>query len=104
MAVNAEVINATASEATEILAAIGYLGIWLQAIGLIAILYIFFSIIGWYFHRKRLHQLYNITQRLEALEAKIDALLSKPNKKITDEITTIKKKIQPLKSNQARLS
>lgn len=56
---------------SDILATIGGLGLWLQAIGVIAVLWIILSIINWIINARRLKLLNNIMQDMQRIEDKI---------------------------------
>ena len=54
---------------------IGEIGLWIQAIGLVIILWIIFEIILLINNRVKRKQLYKIENKLQILEKKIDKLL-----------------------------
>ncbi len=56
---------------------IGRIGIWIQAVGLIVILWIIFQAVTLYFNRKRRLTLYSVRETLERLEKKVDRLSKK---------------------------
>lgn len=60
----------TSSQVAEIITKLGSIGLWLQAIGLIGIIWIAFQIINWILNRKRM-------KRLERIEEKLDKILKK---------------------------
>jgi biopolymer transport protein ExbB/TolQ len=72
-----EILNAPADLATEIITQLGSIGKWLQAIGLIVILWIIFQIINWVTNRKRIKRLDKLSDRLDTIEKKIDKVLKK---------------------------
>ena len=51
---------------------LGKIGTWLQAVGLIIILWLIFQAIGIYLNRKRRKLLGRIDERLKVIEGKID--------------------------------
>ncbi|MFH1289884.1 MAG: hypothetical protein ABIH92_00590 [Nanoarchaeota archaeon] len=67
-----EVINASTDMATDFAMKIGSLGKWLQAIGIIVVLWILIQIINWYINSKRIKKLEKIEERLEAIEKKLN--------------------------------
>lgn len=61
----------------DIVLELGQIGLWIQAVGLIVILWIVFQAITMYYNRKRRKLLESINDRLENLEKKIDKLSKK---------------------------
>ncbi|MDO8509050.1 MAG: hypothetical protein Q7S27_05185 [Nanoarchaeota archaeon] len=61
----------------DILKEIGLVGLWIQAVGLIIILWIIFQIIILVNNRIRRKQLYEIENRLKKIESKINQLVKK---------------------------
>ena len=59
----------------ELVLDLGRIGLWIQAVGLIVILWIIFQAITMYFNRKRRKTLYKIRDDLKRIERKIDRLL-----------------------------
>lgn len=53
---------------------LGKVGNWIQAVGLVVILWIIFQAVTMFFNRKRRKLLERIDERLERLEKKIDKL------------------------------
>jgi len=76
MTVESILTNST-DTATEILLEIGQIGKWLQAIGLIVIIWLIFYIINWVYHIKRIKKLKRIEEKLSTLENKLDKALKK---------------------------
>ena len=62
---------------TEIITRLGSIGKWIQAIGLVIILWIIFQIILLVNNRIRRKQLYSIESRLDNIEKKINTLIKK---------------------------
>ncbi len=60
----------------DIVLQIGLLGKWIQAVGLVVILWIIFQAITTYYNRKRRLLLIDINQRLKKLENKINKLIN----------------------------
>lgn len=70
-------LNISETIITDILADIGLLGLWIQAIGLVIVLWIIFEIIILVNNRIRRKQLYIIEDRLKSIEKKLDKVLTK---------------------------
>ena len=60
---------------------LGKIGRWIQAVGLVVIIWIIVQAITLFFNRKRRKTLYKIRDDLERIEAKIDGLERKISKK-----------------------
>ena len=63
----------------EILVQVGQIGLWLQAIGIVIILMIVFSVISFISNKKKLKELSTIKRNIEKLETKIDGISKKLN-------------------------
>ena len=61
----------------EILIELGRVGLWLQAIGVIVIVWIAFQVISLIFERKKKKNLERINVRLDKIEKKLDRVLKK---------------------------
>ena len=74
-----EILNASsATKASEILVSeIGKIGLWLQAVGLIVVAWIIFSIIELLSNRKRMKEVYKIKEDMKRIEGKIDKILAR---------------------------
>ena len=72
----AQVLPAT----PDLLIELGKIGLWIQAVGLIVIIWIILQAITLYFNRKRRRTLYKISDDLKRLERKIDKLDKKIGK------------------------
>lgn len=59
----------------DIVLQLGQIGLWVQAVGLIVILWIIFQGITLYYNRKRRLILEHIEQRLKRVERKIDLII-----------------------------
>ncbi|MBU0761232.1 MAG: hypothetical protein KJ600_02065 [Nanoarchaeota archaeon] len=68
-----DVFNAS----TEIAARIGSIGKWLQAIGIIVIVWIALQVVNWIFNKKRIKRLDLLRGDMERIEKKVDKLLKK---------------------------
>ena len=65
---------------TSILSRIGQIGLWLQALGVVVVLWIIFEIIALTYHRKRMKEIYKIKEDMGRIEGKIDRILEKKGK------------------------
>lgn len=64
-------------EIVNLIAKIGNLGSWLQAIGIVVLLTIIFQIIAYFLNRKKLKELEMIRNKLSIVEDKLEKLLKK---------------------------
>jgi len=70
-----EVVNGAGNvTAGNLLVEIGQIGNWLQALGILVIVWIIMQAVTYYFNRKRLKVLYRVVDRIDRLEEKIDKL------------------------------
>ena len=74
-----EVTNISTQIITGLATEIGKIGLWIQTIGLVIILWLVFQIIILINNRIRRKKMYSIEERLEKIEKKIDKLIK--NKK-----------------------
>ena len=65
---------------TSIQSRIGQIGLWLQALGVVVVLWIIFEIIALTYHRKRMKEIYKIKEDMGRIEGKIDRILEKKGK------------------------
>ncbi len=70
-------VTNTTSLAGDIIAALGSIGIWLQTIGVIVVLWIALQITNWIINRKRLKKLDELSEKIDRIERKLDKLLKK---------------------------
>ena len=75
--VTGDVSTVTPDLTSNLLTSIGDIGLWLQAIGIIAILWVVLSIINWIINSRRLRLLSKITEDMKRIEGKIDRLAKK---------------------------
>ena len=61
----------------DIVLEVGRIGLWLQALGVIVILWIIFELIAFYYNRKRMQEVYKIKEDMKRVERKIDKILKK---------------------------
>lgn len=69
--------NLTSYDVGTILAEIGTLGKWAEAIGLAAVVWIVIQIVNFVLNRKKLENLKQIKEDLKRIEKKVDKLSSK---------------------------
>ena len=58
----------------DIILELGKLGRWIQAVGLIVIIWIIFQIVNYYFNRKRMRAIEGFQKDINRIEKKIDKL------------------------------
>ena len=75
--VTGDVATVTPDLTADLLTRIGDVGLWLQAIGIIAVLWIVLSIINWIINSRRLKLLSKIMEDMKRIERKIDRLKKK---------------------------
>lgn len=75
-----DIVNSTSETATELVTQLGQIGLWLQAIGLIVVIWIIVQIINWILNRKRMKQVYEIREDMIRIEKKIDKIAKSINK------------------------
>ncbi len=61
----------------DVVVQLGQVGLWVQAVGLVVILWIIVEAITLYYNRKRRLLLMNIDERLKRVEKKIDLIKRK---------------------------
>ncbi|MFH1787295.1 MAG: hypothetical protein ABH811_00690 [archaeon] len=76
-----EVTNSSTSAVFNVVSELGKIGNWLQAIGIIVVIWIIIQVVNFIFNHKKKNYLKSIEQRLKQVEKKIDKL-SKSGKKI----------------------
>ena len=59
----------------EIVLALGQVGLWIQAVGILVIIWIIVQVITMYFNRRRRLLLEEINKRLKRVESKINKIL-----------------------------
>ncbi len=64
-------------EVGGIITALGTMALWLQAVGVVVILWIIFEIVALYYTIKRMKEVYAIKGDVKRIEGKIDSLLKK---------------------------
>ncbi len=72
-----EVINKSADVLGSVVSEVGRIGLVLQALGVIVILWIVFELIALIVNRKKRKALYSIKQDLIRIEGKLDRVLDK---------------------------
>jgi len=76
-----EIINAPSGVISDLVIAIGQIGLWLKAIGAIVILWLVVHTISVIFNTKRMKEVKNIKEDIVRIEEKIDKILSNTDKK-----------------------
>jgi len=71
------IISIPTDGAVEVVEALGSIGKWLQAIGLVVIIWIAVQLINWIYNRRRLKRLDKLIDRLDKIEKKINKLMKK---------------------------
>ena len=72
--VTGEAISISAENATELISKIGNVGLWLQTIGVLAIIWLILSLINWIINARRISLLHKIMEDMKRIEGKIDRL------------------------------
>ncbi|MDO8460765.1 MAG: hypothetical protein Q7S74_06665 [Nanoarchaeota archaeon] len=79
------VTNILTPSATQDLATtitlLGRVGLWLQAVGILALIIIIFYIVNFFINRKRLKELYKTKEDVKRIEKKIDLILIQTKKR-----------------------
>ena len=68
------VANTSSDLVSELIADLGRIGLWLQALGVVIVLWLIFQIIALIVNRKKRKTLYAIKDDLERVESKIDRI------------------------------
>lgn len=72
-----EIVDGTTSLAEQVILKLGSIGLWLQTIGLIFVLWLTFQIINWIINRKRIKRLDSLVEKLDNIEKKLDKAIKK---------------------------
>ena len=72
--VTGEAISISAENATELISKIGNVGLWLQTIGVLAIIWFILSLINWIINARRISLLHKVMEDMKRIEGKIDRL------------------------------
>jgi len=64
-------------EVGSIIIAVGKIGLWIQALGIIVVLWLIFQTINFFINRKRMKEVYTIKTDMKRMENKLDKLLKK---------------------------
>ena len=70
-----EVMNVSTNVVTEVVVQVGKIALWMQTLGIILVLWITFQIITIIFNRKRRLAIYEIRERIEILDKKVNRLI-----------------------------
>ena len=71
-------INNSNDIVSSLIAEVGQLALWLQAIGVLVVLWIDYQINSLYIEKKKKKKLENIEQRINEIDKKLDILIRKP--------------------------
>lgn len=66
-----------ASASAQLITEVGRIGLWMQALGLVVILWLFFEVTSFIINRKRMKEVYAIKDDMKRIEGKIDAMLTR---------------------------
>ena len=80
-----DAITSTPEIANDILLALGQIGLWLKAIGIVIIIWLIFHVISVLFNTKKMKEVRNIKGDITRIEEKIDKILSNLEKKKSKE-------------------
>ena len=64
-------------EIVTVISELGRIGLWLQTVGAIVIMWIIFQFITWKYNRKRMAEVEAIKRDMRRIEGKIDRILGK---------------------------
>jgi len=67
-------VNSTSDVITELISTVGSIGLWLQAIGIVIILWVIINIVNWYLNRKKGKLLESIKSDIQRIEKKLDKI------------------------------
>ena len=70
------VSNTVMNVSSSLVSEVGKIGLWLQALGLVVILWVIFHIIALVMNRKRMREVYRIKEDMKRIESKIDNILA----------------------------
>ncbi|MBM3233122.1 hypothetical protein FJZ18_03090 [Candidatus Pacearchaeota archaeon] len=60
---------------TDLIRDIGQIGLWLQTLGVIVVLWIVFEVYAFLVRRKRMKEIYAIKEDMKRIEKKVDKIL-----------------------------
>lgn len=64
-------------EVGTIIVALGKIGLWIQALGIVVVLWIVFQLVNFFINRRRMKEIYTIKDDMRRMEGKLDKLLKK---------------------------
>ena len=70
-------IEEISSIPASLVASLGKIGLWLQAVGIIVIIWIIFYIVDLFINVRRMKEVYRIKDDMKRIERKIDRILTK---------------------------
>ena len=62
--------------ALDVVSKLGSIGLWLQAVGVVIIVWLLFQIIIWWINHRRLKEIYTIKDDMKRIEENIDKILT----------------------------
>jgi len=81
---SAEVLsNVSGGVLGDVFLQLGTIGKWIQAIGLLVVLWIVFHVITLIMNRKKRKAIYSLVEKTDRIEKKVDMLISMQKKKVT---------------------
>jgi len=72
-----EVIGTSTDVLTEVFLQVGQIALWLQAIGIVVVVWIIFQIINLFINKRRFDSLLEIRKDVDRIEGKINKILKK---------------------------
>lgn len=73
--------NASGSVVGDVFIQLGTIGKWIQAIGLLVVLWIVFHVITLIMNRKKRKAIYSLVEKTDSIEKKVDMLIKMQKKK-----------------------
>jgi len=64
-------------EVGTIIVTLGKIGLWIQALGIVVVLWIIFQLFNFFINRRRMKEIYTIKEDMRRMENKLDRLLKK---------------------------
>jgi len=71
------VVENLAGASLNLLSQLGYVALWLQALGIILIVWLIVQIAGFYYNWKRMKEVLQIKEDMKRIEGKINRILGK---------------------------
>jgi len=64
-------------EVGGVITTVGQIGLWIQALGIVVVLWIVFQLVNFFINRRRMKEIYTIKEDMKRMEGKLDRLLKK---------------------------